>query len=470
MVEGGQAARAERHLLLPALHAVAERVGWISRGALNYVCGGSPSRRPRRTASQASMRCSRSSRARHGAARLRRHRLQARGADALIAALESKHGHMGPSGDEASPLSSRAKRTERSSGSEVEGRTWLRSPCLGLCERAPAALFTIAGSKPHEEPVEHLTLERAEAALSGARDIGFAPNLLPQNGSPALRLLRRIGTVDPANIDAYRGAGGFTALQRAFELGPAGVMREVTAAKLVGRGGAAFPTGRKWEAVAREPAQPHYVICNADESEPGTFKDRILMESDPFAVIEAMTIAGFATAGEKGYIYIRGEYPLAFERLEHAISGAADTGLLGSDVLGRGVAFDIEIRRGAGAYICGEETALFNSIEGFRGEPRNKPPFPVQRGLFGKPTVINNVETLVNVLDILTEGRRVCRDRHADSTGTKLFCVSRLHRTAGTLRSHRSARPCASCSTWPAGSRNGVRYKRFCSAARPARS
>ena len=299
------------------------------------------------------------------------------------------------------------------------------APASGCANGRPPHSSRSPGTNPTEEPVEHLTLSRAEAALSGARDIGFTPNLLPQHGSPALRLLRRIGTVDPTDIDDYRAAGGFAALRRAFELGPDGVVREVTAAKLVGRGGAAFPTGRKWEAVSREPGQPHYVICNADESEPGTFKDRILMESDPYALIEAMAIAGFATAGEKGYIYIRGEYPLAFERLEHAISECRRHGVLGRNVLGRGVAFDIEIRRGAGAYICGEETALFNSLEGYRGEPRNKPPFPVQRGLFGKPTVINNVETLVNVLDILIQsGAEYAAIGTKDSTGTKLFCVS----------------------------------------------
>ena len=182
------------------------------------------------------------------------------------------------------------------------------------------------------------------------------------------------------------------------------MIAEVTAAKLLGRGGAAFPTGRKWEAVAREPAQPHYVVCNADESEPGTFKDRVLMEQDPFAVVEAMTICGLATGSERGFIYIRGEYPESEAAIGDAIAQARAAGLLGPNVAGSAHAFDIEIRRGGGAYICGEETALFNSIEGKRGEPRSKPPFPAQVGLFGKPTVVNNVETLVNVLDILVEG------------------------------------------------------------------
>src|SRR5207245_6618436 len=199
----------------------------------------------------------------------------------------------------------------------------------------------------------------------------------------------RIGAVDPESIESYLSAGGYAALRKALDLGPEAVIREVTEAKLLGRGGAAFLTGRKWDAVARAP-MPHHLVCNADESEPGTFKDRILMEGDPFAVVEGMTIAAYATASEHGYFYIRGEYPLAARRVDTAIRAARAAGFLGNDILGSGFSFDIEVRRGAGAYICGEETALFNSIEGKRGEPRNKPPFPVQAGLFGKPTVINN--------------------------------------------------------------------------------
>jgi NADH-quinone oxidoreductase subunit F len=159
-------------------------------------------------------------------------------------------------------------------------------------------------------------------------------------------------------------------------------------------------------------------VCNADESEPGTFKDRVLMEENPLAILEAMAIAGFATGSERGYIYVRGEYPLAAQRLEAALGEARSLGLLGDT-------FDVEVRRGAGAYICGEETALFNSIEGYRGEPRNKPPFPVERGLFGKPTVVNNVETLVNVLRIVLDGGEAFAATGAqDSTGTRFFCLS----------------------------------------------
>ena len=208
-------------------------------------------------------------------------------------------------------------------------------------------------------------------------------------------------------------------------MGPAGVIREVTDSKLLGRGGAAFPTGRKWDAVGRNPSMPHYVVCNADESEPGTFKDRVVIESDPFALIEAMTITGFATAAEHGYIYLRGEYPLAWARLEHAIEQCRSRGLLGDDVMGRGFRFDVELRKGAGAYICGEETALFNSIEGYRGEPRSKPPFPVDKGLFAKPTVVNNVESLLNVIGILHDGGAAfARIGTEQSTGTRLFCLA----------------------------------------------
>jgi len=234
-------------------------------------------------------------------------------------------------------------------------------------------------------------------------------------------LLRRVGRIDPASIDDYRAHGGYETLRRALALEGSWVVREVSASRLVGRGGAAFPSGKKWDPAN----QPHYLVCNADESEPGTFKDRVVMEGDPFSLVEAMTIAGCAMGCKRGYLYLRGEYPLAGERLAHAIETARERGFLGNNILGRGANFDIEIRRGAGAYICGEETALFNSIEGLRGEPRNKPPFPTQVGLFGKPTVVNNVETLINVLLILQEGgERYAAIGTPGSSGPKLFCLS----------------------------------------------
>jgi NADH-quinone oxidoreductase subunit F len=272
------------------------------------------------------------------------------------------------------------------------------SPCLGLCERAPARYRTVAGEEPFEEQLP---------AVSPP---------LPQAGDRTLRLLRRIADgVDPGSLSSYVAAGGFEALTRARELGPEGVIREVTESRLLGRGGAAFPTGLKWQAVHGQPAQPHYVVCNADESEPGTFKDRVLMEGDPFALVEAMAIAGLATGSAKGYVYVRAEYPLAHRRLQAAID-ASVAYLEG---------FEIELRIGAGAYVCGEETALFQSIEGKRGEPRNKPPFPVEVGLFGKPTAVNNVETLFNVLEVLRLGGAAYAATGTEgSAGTRLFCVS----------------------------------------------
>lgn len=247
--------------------------------------------------------------------------------------------------------------------------------CLGLCDRAPARLD-----------------ERHAAAT-------------PVNPRGDVRLMRRIGAVDAESVDSYREHGGFRALARAREIGAERVIAEVTDSKLLGRGGAAFPTGRKWQSVASAAARPHYLVCNADESEPGTFKDRALMEHDPFAVVEGMAVAALAGSCDKAYIYIRDEYPVARRRIQNAIDQARAAGL---------VDLDIEVRRGAGAYICGEETALFNSIEGKRGEPRNKPPFPVEAGLFGKPTLVNNVETLVNVLDII----------NGEFGDTRVFCVS----------------------------------------------
>ncbi|WP_320781037.1 NADH-ubiquinone oxidoreductase-F iron-sulfur binding region domain-containing protein [Streptomyces sp. CRN 30] len=397
---GGRAARDRRDLLLPALHAVNDRVGWISEGALDYVC-----RRltvpPAEAYGVASFYALFSLRPRpatvlHVCTDLA---CAAAGAERLCAALPG-----------------------------TPGVTVQRSPCLGLCERAPAALAVRAG-----EPVR-----TAVAAPATARSAAFAATApdsapeeppavaaVPQAGQDGLVLLRRVGVVDPASLDDYRAHGGYAALRRAFALGPAGVIREVTDSGLLGRGGAAFPTGRKWQATAARPDHPHYVVCNADESEPGTFKDRVLLEGDPYALIEAMTIAGYATGAHRGYLYLRGEYPRALHRVEHAVERARARGLLGDDVLGHGYAFDIEIRRGAGAYICGEETALFNSIEGRRGEPRAKPPFPVEKGLFGRPTAANNVETLVNVLPILTMGAQAyAAIGTGASTGPKLFCVS----------------------------------------------
>jgi len=240
--------------------------------------------------------------------------------------------------------------------------------------------------------------------------------------------LRRVGQIDPASLDDYRRAGGYDALRRALEWGPEHVIREVIDSKLLGRGGAAFPTGKKWEAVhlQRHLGRAHYVVCNADESEPGTFKDRIVMEGDPFAVLEGMTIAAFAVGAQKGYIYVRGEYPLATERLSHAIKATRAQNLLGDNILGRGFRFDVEVRRGAGAYICGEETALFNSIEGYRGEPRNTsrrfPRSPAYSGSRQWLTTSRRWSIFRRLF--LAEARAYARIGTGNSAGYRLFCVS----------------------------------------------
>ena len=372
---GGHAARARRDLLLPVLHAVQSHIGWISHGALDYV-GARLTIPPAEAYGVASFYAllSTTPRPRTVVHLCDDIACQTAGVEMLCEALEAT---VGPPGTP----------TEQDT-------TWLRSPCLGQCDRAPAALMQHA--TPDGGAMYAMTLVSAADLLRQLEGPGRAPR--------------------PRRARAVPSVG--QALQAAVRLGPAGVIEEIKIAKLLGRGGAAFPTGVKWEAVAAQGARPHYVVCNADESEPGTFKDRVLMEENPIAIIEAMAIAGFATGSERGYIYVRGEYPLAAQQLESAIDEARALGILGD-------AFDVEVRRGAGAYICGEETALFNSIEGFRGEPRNKPPFPVERGLFGKPTVVNNVETLVNVLRIVLDGGAAfAATGTPDSTGTRFFCLS----------------------------------------------
>ena len=425
----------DRHLLLPALHAVHDAAGWISPGAVDEIA-----RRlevaPADVYGVASFYglfslAERPPRVLHVCTDLA---CQA-GSAALVDGLKERCGP--PGHGETWPVCAGG------------AATWTESPCLGVCERAPAALVTQYGDGHGEAVVGPAALDDLLAVLDGGPaaapaeppvaaavpqhsgsgvhlgQTGVANGRWNETTASGLVLLRRVGVVDPGRLDDYRAHGGYEALRRAVKLGPAGVIREVTDSGLVGRGGAAFPTGRKWAAVAGQAVRPHELICNADESEPGTFKDRVLMEGDPYSVLEAMTIAGYATGAEYGYLYLRGEYPRALRALETAIDTARERGFLGADVMGLGFAFDVEIRRGAGAYICGEETAIFNSIEGYRGEPRNKPPFPVEVGLFGRPTLVNNVETLVNVLPILTGGAAgfaaIGTER---SSGPKLFCVS----------------------------------------------
>lgn len=237
-------------------------------------------------------------------------------------------------------------------------------------------------------------------------------------------VLRNVGLVNPESIEDYLGRGGYTAVEKAIENGPKWVIDEVKRSELKGRGGAGFPTGRKWEFTANAPGPIKYIICNADEGEPGTFKDREIMEGDPHTLIEGMIIAGFSTGSNYGFVYVRGEYDLSIRRLEKAIEDARSYGLLGENILGSGFSFDIEIKKGAGAYICGEETALIESIEGKRGEPRKKPPYPPTFGLWGKPTVINNVETLANIPPIIENGADWYKKFGVPgSYGTKVFSL-----------------------------------------------
>ena len=381
-----------RHMLLPTLHAVQDRIGWISKGSLNYICE-----------------------------RLAIPPAEAYGVADFYAllALDERPSRVAHVCDDVACGASGGNRIL----ADLEDRPDVHpSPCLGQCDQGPAVFLQKAGEM--DAALVNATSGKVRDALAGS-SILLPAVTVPQAGDPSLRLLRRVGVVNPASIDDYRATGGYEALLRAIEMGPRQVIDEIKMSNLRGRGGAAFPMGIKWDAVAGSATKPRYLICNADESEPGTFKDRVLMEGDPFALVESMTIAGLTIGAELGYLYIRAEYPEAMRCLEEAVSAARAEGLLGEDVAGSGRPFDIEIRRGGGAYICGEETALMNSIEGKRGEPRNKPPFPTQEGLFGRPTVINNVETLVNVLDIVLRGGAAFASVGTDeSTGTKLFCLA----------------------------------------------
>ena len=395
---GGHAARAQRHLLLPALHAVQDTVGSISRGALGYIS-------ERLTVPPAEA---------YGVATFYAlFKTDAPAGTTIHACDDIVCSQFG-----AAALCDALEEALGLSGHQSDTVGWVRSPCLGQCDRAPAALFHQPGqgygnaAPVDAESVTNLSFEE------------LPPGLIHQDHRE-LRLLRRIGRVEPTSLDAYRESGGYQALPRAVELGPDGVLSALDESGLRGRGGAAFPIGIKWRGVAEAEGPVKYVIANGDESEPGTFKDRLLMEGDPFALVEAMTVAGYATGATKGYIYVRGEYPTAEKRLQQAIESATAVGLLGGNVADAGFLFDLEVRRGAGAYICGEETALFASIEGHRGEPRQKPPFPTRKGVFGRPTGINNIETLLAVLEVLIGGPdEFAQIGTEQSTGQKLFCLS----------------------------------------------
>jgi NADH-quinone oxidoreductase subunit F len=393
---------APRHLLLPALHGVTDRMGWISPGAVDEI-GRRLDLAPAEVYGVASF--------------YEMFSLEPRPAHQVAVCVDLTCRLAGGT--------DLLERTRADAGPETGVHA---SPCLGLCERAPAATVRVFGEAPVTSVVAPASAPAILEARAGAPPAPAGPPGhvdRPRQDPDGLVLLRRVGRVDPTDLDAYRAAGGYDALRRALAVGPAGVLAELRDARLLGRGGAAFPVATKWQAVASNPDQPHYLVCNADESEPGTFKDRVLLEGDPFSVIESMTIAALATGCRHGFLYVRGEYAGAAALVERGLEQARRRGLIGRDILGHDFEFDIEVRRGGGAYICGEETALFNSLEGFRGEPRSKPPFPVDAGLFGRPTVVNNVETLVNVPSIvLGGGAAFARTGTAGSSGTKLFAVS----------------------------------------------
>lgn len=374
VVRSGHGTHSHRHYLLGVLAALQSEIGWISRGALEAVCR-----------------------------RLNIPPADAWGVVTFYSLLRTEP--LGPRVAHVCDDIACGQVGGSDSLAALDRPDAVASPCIGQCDRRPAVYVQCAGTD--DFVLTGATPGGIAAALEGRGTHSVAPTNV--NGLPD-GILRRVGEIDPTSIDEYRSSGGFSWLEKARRIGQEAVIEAVKASALRGRGGAAFPTGVKWEAVRRE-AGPRYVICNADESEPGTFKDRVLLEGDPFAVLESLAIAGYAVGASKGYIYLRGEYPLAARRLRHAIAEAD-------------LDMEIELVRGQGAYVCGEETALMNSIEGFRGEPRQKPPFPTQAGLFGRPTLVNNVETLVNVLPVLEDPERFASVGTRQSTGTRLFCVS----------------------------------------------
>jgi NADH-quinone oxidoreductase subunit F len=280
---------------------------------------------------------------------------------------------------------------------------------------------------------EHLLKGRVVSTLAHAPIAAMAAATAVEKGAKIglTREQRRVvldkaWTVDPENIDEVLASGGYKALEKIFteKTSPEAVIEEIKKSGLRGRGGAGFPTGMKWEFTRKAAGEDKYIICNADEGEPGTFKDRLILEGDPHRLIEAMTIAAYAIGAARGFVYIRGEYELSIERLGKAIAQANEYGLLGKNILESGFSFELEIKKGAGAYICGEETALIESLEGKRGNPRVKPPYPVTHGLWQKPTAVNNVETLANVPAIIANGAEWFRGIGTDKCpGTKVFTI-----------------------------------------------
>ncbi len=309
--------------------------------------------------------------------------------------------------------------------------------CMGACQLGPlmvvypeGIVYTKLSPEDAKEIVEqHFVkgrpVERLMWKKAAKKEI---PTLkeIPFFAKQTKIVLRNCGLINPENIEEYIARDGYEAIAKAItEMTPQDVINVVKESGLRGRGGAGFPTGLKWEFAAKVESDKKYIVCNADEGDPGAYMDRSVLEGDPHSVLEGMMIAGYAIGADKGYIYVRAEYPLAIKRLETAIKQAKQTGLLGKNILGTNFSFDIELRMGAGAFVCGEETALINSIEGKRGEPRKKPPYPAVSGLFGKPTVINNVETLANVPVIILKGARFFRRFGTEkSPGTKVFALA----------------------------------------------
>jgi NADH:ubiquinone oxidoreductase subunit F (NADH-binding)/(2Fe-2S) ferredoxin/NAD-dependent dihydropyrimidine dehydrogenase PreA subunit len=320
----------------------------------------------------------------------------------------------------------------------------LPANCFGLCrEGAPGAavyvlvrpnkvIYRVRSEGDLDEIVRVHVLEHRVVRRLCVEEKPMAQRFFDQYGDASFfnrqtRIaLRNSGVIDPESLEEYIQAGGFAALAQVLDQGdPQAVVREITDSKLRGRGGGGYPTGRKWADAASQPGDVKYIICNADEGDPGAFMDRSMLEGDPFSIIEGMTIGGFAIGAHRGFFYVRAEYPLAVKRIESGIELARKHGLLGRSLLGSGFDFDLEIRLGAGAFVCGEETALIHSIEGERGQPRVRPPYPTQAGLWDKPTVINNVETFANVPVVIQYGASwFSQIGTAKSGGTKVFALA----------------------------------------------
>ena len=314
----------------------------------------------------------------------------------------------------------------------------VRTGCFGLCALGPIMVVYPEGAfysmvKPDDVPEiveEHLLKGRIVKRLLYQETVVDDNAIKSLNETPFYAKQRRIalrncGVINPEVIDEYIAVDGYKALGKVLtEMTPQQVIDEVKASGLRGRGGAGFPTGLKWSFAAANQADQKYVCCNADEGDPGAFMDRSILEGDPHVVLESMAIAGYAIGASQGYIYIRAEYPIAVKRLQKAIDQAHEYGLLGKDIFGTGFDFDISLRLGAGAFVCGEETALMTSIEGKRGEPRPRPPFPALKGLFQKPTILNNVETWANITQIILNGADWFRSIGTErSPGTKVFAL-----------------------------------------------